>query len=369
MGLRVGIIGAGWITDNVYLPFLERDARVESIRCYDPVSATLDRVTTGRPSLRAIKDLDVLLAEPLDLVVVASPNSHHPSQVIRALEAGHRVLCEKPICAEGDGFEEFSAAVRTKPGRFYASVPNRFRADVAAFRELVRRGELGVPYRLSCRWLRSRGIPGRGWYRDAASSGGGVLMDLGPHLLDVALWILGFPRMETIQAAASDHFLADSSRLAAWHGRRDDARGEAVSRVEDSATVLMTARGLAVSVDLAWASHLESDVTEIEIHGSRGYGRLSSLFGFSRERGRDCSEIVLLGGSGEERCAFEWEDSTTPYFRMVEHFVNDAASRANGCQQMASEALETMNTIHSAYRCLERVPSRSSRVTGTDWRR
>ena len=153
---------------------------------------------------RIYQDYAELLAQPdIDGVSICVPNHLHAPMAIAALQAGKHVLVEKPLTttvAEGEAMAE--AAART--GRVLMVVFNyRFRNDSQILKRHVEAGNLGKIYFARAGWLRDQGIPAGagGWFTDKARSGGGCLIDLGVHMLDLALWSIGNPRVESVNAA------------------------------------------------------------------------------------------------------------------------------------------------------------------------
>src|SRR5690625_725415 len=131
----------------------------------------------------------------LDVVPIATPTFLHAPMASAALEAGLHVLCEKPMAENSAGAARMVEAA-TRAGRVLdVSFNHRQRGDVAALRRVVDSGVLGKLYYAKTGWLRRQGIPGLGtWFTRAQSAGGGAMMDIGVHMLDMSLHLMGEPR-------------------------------------------------------------------------------------------------------------------------------------------------------------------------------
>jgi len=201
-------------------------------------------------------DYTELLAQPdIDGVSICVPNHLHAPMTIAALEAGKHVLVEKPLAtsvAEGEAMAE--AADRT--GRVLMVVFNyRFREDSQTLKRHVEAGNLGRIYFIRAGWLRHEGIPGgaEGWFTDKARSGGGCLIDLGVHMLDLALWLTGKPRVLSVTAAT---YAALGPRgLGLFPGRRFQGKIKKFD-VEDLVTAwLRLESGATLALEVSWAGY------------------------------------------------------------------------------------------------------------------
>ncbi|MFJ8430442.1 Gfo/Idh/MocA family protein [Kitasatospora sp. NPDC094019] len=235
------------------------------------------------PHCTVTTSADELLADPaVDAVVVSVPNGLHADIARRALLAGKHVAVEKPIATSA---EQASALVRLAEQRgLVLAVLHDFRADPAhwAARELVRRGDLGQVYFARTRWTRRDNAP-TGWYRHKALAGGGVLLDLGTHRIDLALWTLGFPAVRSVSAATSRHLL-----------ERRDEPGD----VEDTAVgMLHFDGGACLSVDTSFLGPLpRAEDVLLEVRGTKGSLRVANIGDSYRDYA-----LTVFGEAGEEQ--------------------------------------------------------------------
>ncbi|MCC7353317.1 MAG: Gfo/Idh/MocA family oxidoreductase [Anaerolineae bacterium] len=200
--LRVGVIGCG-VGRNHLRSYSALADEVEIVALAGLDTDRCQRHVTEFHIPRLYGDYRELLAQPdIEAVSVCTPNNLHAPVTIAALEAGKHVLVEKPLAttvAEGEAM----ARAAEKAGRVLMVVFNyRFRGDAQTLKRHVEGGGLGNVYYAQAGWLRRHGIPGIGsWFTQKAQSGGGPLIDLGIHVLDLATWLLGQPRVAAVSAA------------------------------------------------------------------------------------------------------------------------------------------------------------------------
>ncbi len=188
-----GIAGCGWVARDYVGPAIQRSANGELLACFDPspVSRTRAEAVFGVP---CFDRLDAFLAiSGLSAVYVASPNDAHRPLVEAAAAAGLPVLCEKPMATTYADAEAMVAACRRAGVRYATAFDQRFHAAHRELARLVAAGRLGTVTAIrivyAC-WL-AADWAGDNWRIDPRRAGGGALMDLAPHGLDLAATLLG----------------------------------------------------------------------------------------------------------------------------------------------------------------------------------
>lgn len=248
--LRIGVIGAGGAAQVVHLPILKRLPDLEVAGLADPDDAKA-RTISERFGISHVAGSLGELAErvALDAVLVCTPNDTHEAVAVEALERGYHVLCERPISVDSASAARMIEAARAAERQLMVAMNERFRYDVRMVRQFVASGELGDIFFVRSSWLNQRlRRPRHGWRRNAGQSGGGVLIDLGTPAVDLALWLLGYPRVSGVTAR--------------FHQRQD---------VEDSAIVLLSvAGGTTVTVEVTWELMEERDRHAIYVLGTSG---------------------------------------------------------------------------------------------------
>jgi len=255
---RIGLLGVGAIAQMAHLPVLARMRGMELVALCDSdgpkARALADRF--GVPDV--FTDIDDLLEfDQMDAIVVATPSHLHEPHVLSALAAGVDVLCERPLALTSRGVERILAAAARGERKVLVANNHRFRTDVQALQRFLEGGELG---RLTGIRAGSYHVsrPTDGWRARRAEAGGGVFLEQGLPLLDLALWLGGFP---------------DPVRVSAHMER---ARG--AHAVEDAMLVqLECVSGIACQLDVSWSYVGDADRWWFEVLCTRGSARLSPL--------------------------------------------------------------------------------------------
>ena len=280
--LKLAVVGLGAIAQIVHLPILSRMPRCRITAVAD-VHAQKTRTIAERFEIPGqYESLDELLeGEPdLDAVVLCTPNHLHGELATRALRAGKHVICERPLATHADGVREVLDAARAADRHVLVALNHRFRPDATALRHFIESGDLGDIFYVRVVWLNRRvRQPTRGWRRDPAMSGGGVLMDLGIQALDLALWSLGYPEPARVTC---------------------DVRTAPGEEVEDSAVVLLrTATGVTINAEVTWELIAERDRHNLYVLGTRGSGSLAP-FAVNREADTGVLDVTPPLPEGKE---------------------------------------------------------------------
>lgn len=294
---RIGFLGVGWIGRHRMEKMLETGA-VEAAAVCDPSEECVAEARKLAPGAAQAAGLDELLALGLDGVVIATPSALHAEQTIRALEAGAAVFCQKPL---GRTAAEAAAAIeaaRTADRLLAVDLSYRFTDAMAQIAPLVREGALGRVHAVDLVFHNAYG-PDRPWFYDPAASGGGCVMDLGVHLVDLALWALDFPEVERV----SSHLFADGVPL-----------GPAPRVCEDyAAATLELAGGAVVRLACSWRLQAGRDaIIQAEFYGTEGGAAMrntgGSFYDFVAERYRGTAAETLAAPPDEwgGRAGADW---------------------------------------------------------------
>jgi predicted dehydrogenase len=208
---------------------------------------------------------DMLERAQLDIVSICLPNALHAEASIRALEAGCHVLCEKPLAPSVDEVRDMIKAARLNDRRLMVAYNHRYRADMAWVRRMHAEKRLGTIYRVDAWWRRETGIPGWGTFSQQQFSGGGALIDLGVHVLDLALWMLDFPAVHSVSGMVRASFGPRGQK--AWGGP------PAVFDVDDwGEGYIRLAGGTTIHLQASWAEHRTpgDDLIRLEFQGTEG---------------------------------------------------------------------------------------------------
>ncbi len=276
------VVGLGWAAKSIWLPRLRAHPGFVITAVVDSRPAEGDEL--DGLDVPRYEDAASLDPAEVDLAIVAVPNRLHAEVGARLLERGISVFLEKPVCLSSDEAERLAAAERAGGARLLAGSAARYRSDVRALAELI--GSLGHIRHVDLAWVRARGVPDvGGWFTRRQHSGGGALVDLGWHLLDLVPTLLGPTTFAQVVGTISDDHVNDPSSGTAWRDNARDAAAAESADVEDTARgFLVTAGGVSVSIRASWRSHEQLDTTTITIDGSAGTARLACTFGFSPNR-------------------------------------------------------------------------------------
>jgi predicted dehydrogenase len=279
---RLGFLGVGWIGRHRMQAIVEAGAaEVAGIADLSPeLAAEAGKLA---PAAQRVATLDALLDLGVDAVVIATPSALHAAQAIRALERGAAVFCQKPLGRTAAETEAVVAAARAADRFIAVDLSYRFTEGMRHIHALVRAGELGRVYAADLTFHNAYG-PDKAWFYDPALAGGGCVMDLGVHLVDLALWTLDFPAV----AGVSANLFAGGSPLV-----------DPAAQVEDYAVAtLQLAGGAVVRLACSWRLHAGRDaIISAAFYGTQGGARLrnvdGSFYDFAAERYRGTARETL----------------------------------------------------------------------------
>lgn len=191
--LKIGIVGCGNIAMTKHLPNLSKfQDRCEIVAFCDVIPERAEQAKNqyGAPNAKVFTDYKALILEDLDAVHVCTPNRSHSEITIAALEAGKNVMCEKPMAINSKEAKAMVEAAERTGKLLTIGYQNRYRVDTLTLKDMAVNGELGDIYMAKAHALRRRGIPTWGVFTNKFEQGGGPLIDIGTHSLDITLWIM-----------------------------------------------------------------------------------------------------------------------------------------------------------------------------------
>jgi predicted dehydrogenase len=197
---KLGFLGVGWIGRN-RLEVIAGQGAAEVAYVADPSPENTAEALKSAPGAVEVASLEAMLAEPdLAGVVVATPSAFHATQSIQALEAGKAVFCQKPLGRNAPEVAAVVAAARAADKLLGVDLSYRHTTAMQQVYNVVQSGELGQIYAVELVFHNAYG-PDKSWFYDPKLSGGGCVIDLGVHLVDLALWALSFPAVQTVSSA------------------------------------------------------------------------------------------------------------------------------------------------------------------------
>ena len=333
--LRAALIGSGGIANICHVPgYLNVADRVEIVALCDIRPEAIDR-TRERFALNVPGYADyrrMLRSETIDVVSVCTPNSVHKSATIAALNAKCHVLCEKPIATSAVDARAMIRAARKNRRQLMIGQSGRYHAPARAVKRAVDAGMLGEVYYARAHAIRRREVPARETFLRKHLSGGGPMYDIGVHMLDLALWQMGFPKPVTATGVTATHFGHRHGVIGTW-GQWDPKTFE----VEDFAVAFVRfANGATLTLEASFASNIDAPVMNVWLLGDKagadvGHGKI-----FTEDAGTlwDLKPYGLPPMKG--------------YLAELEDFV-EAIRRGKRVPVPASEALVTQTILDAVY--------------------
>lgn len=295
---RLGFLGVGWIGRHRLARLAASGAEVAAL--IDPDPAACAAVLADHPNARLCYDFSEMLALGLDGVVIATPSAQHAEQAVQALEAGCAVFCQKPLGRDAAETQAVVAAAERADRLLAVDHCYRHVRGMDQLRQRIREGALGRPFAAQLAFHNAYG-PDKPWFYSREQAGGGCLMDLGVHLVDLALWLFDYP---TASVADSRCF---------YLGAALDGMGD---EVEDFARAsLDLANGMHVDLDCSWHLAAGRDaVIEARFYGTEGAAVLrnvnGSFYDFHVEwnRGTECESLAEPPDAWGGRAALAWAE-------------------------------------------------------------
>ncbi len=352
--LKTGIVGLG----NIGQYHAERivDLGVSLVGGMD-VSAEARRRFTRRYDVDVYDDHHELFEE-IDAVVVTTPNKFHEQYAVDALERGLHVLLEKPLAHTLESAQRIATAAEKADSYCVVGFNNRFANTVQIVKNRIDREDLGDVTHLEANYVRRRGVPGRGsWFTRRAIAGGGSLIDLGVHAIDLSLYLLDYPPVVEVNGVTRTEFgiRDDYAFLDMWGV---DSGAESFD-VDDSASAFIRcADNRTISLEVAWATNRPED-NEFVVRGTEAAARFDLLGGdltFYRaskvgpDHLEDTSVTTVQNDThtAEQRAFFQLVAADGRFDPVTESAVTQASLEAS-----VEQALTVQRVIDGIYRSSE----------------
>ena len=255
MDIYVGIIGCGGIARGKHLPALQH-AGVKIAGFYDTYRASAERAAADFGTEARVYDtVEALLQDDrIQVVHICTPNISHASLAIQALNAGKHVMCEKPMATNAADAQAMLDAAKRNHRKLTIGYQGRFRREAMHLKKMCDNGELGDIYFARAHALRRRGIPNWGTYLDSSLQGGGCLIDIGTHSIDLVLWLMNNYEPDYVVGNTYRKIVDRPSDANAW-GRWDAQKID----VEDAAFAFLRMKnGATVELECSWALNCQT---------------------------------------------------------------------------------------------------------------
>ncbi len=337
--LRIGIIGAGNIVQSAHIPaFMKLENEVE-LKAVCDLNEERAREVGGKYGIEHVcRNMDELTSlRDVDAVTIGTWNNAHVDAVLSAAKAGKHILCEKPMAMTAAEAEKMADAVEQAGVTFMMGFVSRFRAESQILKELSEQGRFGHIYYAKASLLRRRGTP-LGWFTDLSKSGGGPVIDIGVHIIDLTWYLMGKPKPTAVSAAVH-HEIGDykTKGVSRWMALDTD---DLVFETEDSAAAFIRfENGATMAVEVSWAINGQEKPINATIYGSRAGANLDPLAVYGEEAGYLADTFPNPG-------------ETAPFVEEMRHFVSCVKE---GRQPLASvyDGVQVQKMLNGIYQSAE----------------
>ena len=287
--MKIGIVGCGGIANGKHLPAIKRNGNFEAVAFCDLIEerAVKAKEEYGTPDARVYTDYQELIKEDLDAVYVLTPNNAHAPVTIAALKAGKHVMCEAKEMVE----------TAKETGKILTiGYQNRYRPDSQYLKRACANGDLGDIYYAKAHAIRRRAVPTWGVFIDEEKQGGGPLIDIGTHALDLTLWMMDNYEPESVSGSVFRK-LADQTETGNAWGDWDPEK----FTVEDSAFGFIKMKnGATIVLESSWAiNSLDVGEAQTSLCGTKAGADMADGLRINKvEYGRQCVETPDFSAGG-----------------------------------------------------------------------
>jgi len=268
--LNIGVIGAGSISELHFQAYQHMGEAVQMYAVCDLNEARAREKADKYGATQVYDDYRKLLADPaVDAVSICTWNNTHAEISIAALQAGKHVLVEKPLCRTVEEALQVQQAVRDSGKILQVGFVRRYDNNAQLMKKFIDNGELGDIYYAKASCLRRLGNPG-GWFADKERSGGGPLIDLGVHVIDICWYLMGRPKVVSVTGNTYSKLgnRGHVENLSFYKAADYDA---SKNTVEDLANALIRFdNGASLMVDVSFTLHAKQDEISVKLYGDKG---------------------------------------------------------------------------------------------------
>ncbi|HMQ79336.1 MAG TPA: Gfo/Idh/MocA family oxidoreductase [Ignavibacteria bacterium] len=318
---RILISGLGGIAQIAHLPILSKMSNVEIAGVCDIDRSKTRSIAEKYNVKSSFTSIDEMLDKTeADCLVVTSPTSLHHEQAIKGLQKGLNVLAEKPLARNFQEAASIVDAAKKAKKLLMVGMNNRFLPEVMMQESFVSAGEIGDVFYIKAGYLKKRSTAEK-WSVNKSESGGGVFMDLGIVILDIALWMMKFPRIKSVSAVNFNHSFKD---------------------VEDSSFVLLRfENGSIVSIETSWTLHRASDMFYCNVYGKEGSTSINPLRIYKNMHDTlvNVTPVKIEKPANLFKRTYEYE---------LNNFVNSVLTGKRSLSD-GSEALDRMKIVDAIY--------------------
>jgi len=340
--LRYGIIGCGGISGKHLTGYSALADDVEIVACCDIIEERMDNVAKKYNIPKKYRDYKDLLVDPeIDFVSVCLPNCLHNPVTCEALKVGKHVHCEKPMALNTAQAQEMLDTSRKTCKKLMIGLNNRFTPQSQFVKQYIAEGNLGEIYYARCGWVRRAGMAIAGWFTDKEQSGGGPLIDLGVHYIDLVMYFMNYPKVRDVSARTYCKFGANLDLRQTYTGAY--TRLDLPYNVEDFAVGFINLENDAcISFEISWASNIEREKLFYEILGTNG--------GIKMETQPGGPFFKIFSRIGDQLVDIEPKLRMDAYQGEFAHFVESIRTGKDPTISVPEQGVEMMTLIDGIYR-------------------
>ncbi len=270
--ISVGLIGCGGICQGAHIPGYKSIKNAEIVAVCDILPEKMDQAEKklGKTVKKYTDYKQMIESEKLDMVDICTPNYLHADIAIYALEHGLNAFSEKPDTISVQRVLDMKAAAEKSGKHLMVMRNNRYWPSTQELKKMIVAGEFGDIYTGRCGWIRRRGVPGRGgWFTTKALSGGGPLIDLGVHMIDLAIYLMGNPRAVSVSGCTYSKFSDNTDASDSANSKFGNKVEDGIFDVEDLAIgFIKFDNGASLQIEFSWASNIKRETYFVELRGT-----------------------------------------------------------------------------------------------------
>ena len=347
--IRAAVIGAG--IGKYHIQGYQKHCAADVVAICDVNEAAAKAAAASFCIPEVYTDYKKMLAQAdIDCVSICVPNKLHMPLALDCLAAGKNVLSEKPLArTAAEGQKMVDAAAKAKK-LLMIQFNNRYRPEARILKQYATDGTLGDIYFARAGWVRRNGIPGwGGWFTQKETAGGGPIIDLGVHMLDLTMWLMGNPEPATVLASAYSVFGPKMEALGPWGSPNKKGKFD----VEDLGCAMIKFKGgQTIMLEAGWAGRLKREHVYSTLMGTAAGASLERVFsvdGVDDSSIDTCELYTQENGVPVNRSLIVEPDPFMGRLNAVGHFVDCLTGDAE-CISPGTDGLRIMKILDAAYK-------------------
>ncbi len=324
--VKIGVIGLGGVAQLVHLPNFEKIPNADLTAVAEINRNRLQTISDKFDVKQRFSNYnDMLEKSDIEAVIIATPTSTHKDIAIDCLNMGKDVLIEKPMARTYQEAIQIVDAAKKNKRILMVGMNLRYRPDTMLLRSFINTNEIGEPFYVKCGWIRKQSSSEK-WFTKKEESGGGVIIDLGIHIMDLALWLLNYPEISSVSAQNFHHF---------------------TKNVEDTSISCIKCNNSAIiNMEVSWSLPVEKDHFFLEVYGTKGSFSISPFRLYKKVE----NDYINLTPTQVDNPTVLFKKS---YLNELKNFIG-AIKGLNPNFSPGEEAMQRMKIIEAMYMSAEK---------------